>query len=228
MKAQLYFLHFAGGSKYSYNFLLPYLTQFEVHCLELPGRGKRLNEKLLTNADEAVEDYYQQIVGKLDTEKFALFGHSMGAALMPALVHRLENAKKHPFYVFVSGNPGPGILKNKNRHLLSADEFKQELADYGGMPPGLMQDEDLFDFFEPILRADFQIVEKSADVPSPIISAPVLAMMGREELHAEQIGNWRAYTTGLVNCKLYKGKHFFIYDQPTAIAELINACHRTI
>lgn len=57
-KPQLFLLHFADGNCYSFLFLREYLEQdFELHFLELPGRGKRLLEPLVHTLDEAVSDY---------------------------------------------------------------------------------------------------------------------------------------------------------------------------
>ena len=61
-KTQLFLLHFAGGSCYSFDFLNDTLSKkFECHALELPGRGKRNQEKLLLHKEEAIQDYCDQI-----------------------------------------------------------------------------------------------------------------------------------------------------------------------
>lgn len=220
---QIFFLHFAGGNKYSYKFITPYLKGFDVHCLELPGRGMRMKEDLIRDFDKAVDDYFNQLI-KLAGPDFAVYGHSMGAILIPALLKRLENAGKKPCYVFVSGNPGPGIMQRKGRYLLNKAEFKNELTRYGGMPEGLLVDEELFDFFEPVLRADFEVVEKQDDVQAPIITAPVLAMMGSRELEVGSINNWQQYTTGRFSTRIFDGGHFFIYDYAKEIAAQIKEC----
>ena len=41
MKEQIFMFHYAGGNRYSYLKLAELLgKRAEVHCLELPGRGK--------------------------------------------------------------------------------------------------------------------------------------------------------------------------------------------
>jgi surfactin synthase thioesterase subunit len=220
MKPQIFFLHFAGGNKYSFKFILPFLNQFNVHCLELPGRGMRMSEKLVTEFDCAVNDYFGQII-KLAHTNFAIFGHSMGAILMLRLVKRLEKAGKFPFCVFISGNPGPSAITKKDRHLFNKPEFKEELIKYGGMPKEVLDDEELYDFFEPILRADFEVVARGYDMDQPVISSPILAMMGNEEHGVEKIDTWRAYTKSSFESRCFQGGHFFIYDHPKAISLLV-------
>ncbi len=69
-KPQLFLLHFAGGNRYSFQFLLPQLSAFNVVALELPGRGNRLNEPLLDNFNEAASDLYQQVTDRLVAPHF--------------------------------------------------------------------------------------------------------------------------------------------------------------
>ena len=40
-------------------------------------------------------------------------------------------------------------------------EFKEELRSLGGVPEEILEDEDLYNYFSPIMRADFEILEKN-------------------------------------------------------------------
>lgn len=224
MKPQIFFLHFAGGNRYSFKFIVPFLDGFDVHCLELPGRGMRMGEELITDFDKAVNDYVGQII-KLSGTNFAIFGHSMGAVLMLKLVDQIEKAGMMPFYVFTSGNPGPLTIERKGRHHLSKMDFKEELIKYGGMPQGVVDDVELYDFFEPVLRADFEVVDGCYNLEQPVIFSPIIAMMGKEEQGVEKIGTWQSYTRGRFAYRNFSGGHFFIYDNAKAIAELIKECY---
>ena len=58
MKEQIFMFHYAGGNRYSYLKLAELLgKRAEVHCLELPGRGKRMAEPLIRSFQDAVDDY---------------------------------------------------------------------------------------------------------------------------------------------------------------------------
>jgi len=183
-----------------------------------------MGEELIRDFDSAVNDYFEQIM-KLANTNFGIFGHSMGAILMLKLVERIENVGKIPFCVFVSGNPGPQVLEKRERHRLSQVDFKEELTRYGGMPRGVLEDEEIYDFFEPVLRADFEVVETSYDAVQPVISSPIVALMGREEQGVEKIETWRFHTRGKFKCMSYPGGHFFIYESAKAISELISYCY---
>ncbi|RSC93309.1 thioesterase II family protein [Tenacibaculum singaporense] len=228
---KVFLLHFAGGSSYSFDFLRPFLPNcFEFIPLELPGRGKRIGEELIKNKEVAIEDYVKQIKLLHEGVPFIIFGHSMGADLGFYVTKELEKSFLFPEYLFVSGNPGPQKeahdLKNqkskKTRYKLSDDDLKEELRKIGGMPEEVLQDDDIFDFFKPIIRTDFQVLEDENTLSKDIvIKSPIHALMGDEEEHASRIDNWKNHTLSSFNSSLFKGNHFFIYDYPENISAII-------
>jgi len=221
MKPKLFLLHFAGGNKYSYQFLLPYLNDFNVITLELPGRGRRVKEALIDDFDIAATDLVKQFMDNGPLSNFVIYGHSMGANLALKIAELLSELKQGPRAIVVSGSPGPGIEVKLKRHLLEKNAFKQELKEIGGMPDGFWHDEDIFDFFEPILRADFKLAENVDPLTFKAISCPIYVLMGdREELN-KYIDNWQSYTLNKADSRILKGGHFFIYHFPEIIARTI-------
>lgn len=227
-KPQLFLLHFAGGSCYSFQFLMPLLSDFEVLSLELPGRGKRFNESLLNDFDEAATDLYEQIIANLVNTQFLIYGHSMGAYLTLRIANMLEKAGKYPAGIIVSGNAGPGVRNpaKRIRYLLDRPAFIEELKLLGGIPPEVIENQELFSFFEPVLRADFEIAERNELEQEPAIEAPLFAMMGSQEEDVELINNWSGFTKSCFSTEVLEGDHFFIYRHPERIASIINAFTR--
>ena len=225
-KPQLFLLHFAGGSCYSYPEMTPFLVKdFQVIPLELPGRGRRLGEKLIRDYDAAALDLHSQIVKRLNAPRFLIYGHSLGAYMGLTIAGMLEREGKAPSGLIVSGNAGPGIRENKKRHVLGYDAFAQELLDMGGATQEFVADRDLFGFFEPILRADFEIIEKEEIKLEPAIGAPLFAIMGSEEKNVEQIGNWSRFTRSAFHHEILTGGHFFIHQHPRKMADIIRHCY---
>lgn len=225
-KPDLFLLHFAGGNVYSFNFLKPHLEKdFNFISIELPGRGKRIKEKLLVDRELAVKDIVNQILTKLSSNIFIIYGHSMGASLGFLVINELNKLGKRPLCFIATGNPGPNIKISKARYNLPRNEFVSELKILGGIEDGILNNEDLFTFFEPILRADFEIVEKEKNMIKDItISTPIYACMGCDEKYANQIENWKYYTTNKFDSKLLAGDHFFINKFPYEIAQIIKEC----
>lgn len=221
-KAKLFLVHYAGGSCYSFDFLIPYLHRFDVRCLELPGRGKRVREPMLSSALEATNDLLTQVeqCGGYDADTI-VYGHSLGAYLGLYLVDRMEKEGCSPRRLVVSGNPGPGINENKTRHDLSKEEFRNELIELGGMPLEVLNNKELYEFYEPILRADFKLADTVSQNLPPVINTSVLSIMGTLEEHADLIGNWATCTKGEFQYQLLEGDHFFIHKHPHKLAQLI-------
>lgn len=224
-KPQLFLLHFAGGNCYSFQFLLSRLGDFEVISPELPGRGRRIAEPLVKDFDTAARDMYEQIRRQLTGCPFLLYGHSMGAYLALRVANLLEKDGTPPAYLVVSGNAGPGIKKERQVHLLERPSFIAELEKLGGVPKEVIADEELFGFFEPILRADFEVAENHGLAEEPAVNAPLFAMMGSREEKADQIANWGRLTNSDFAYEILEGDHFFIYKHAGRIAAILDACY---
>ncbi|HEY8915046.1 MAG TPA: alpha/beta fold hydrolase [Chitinophaga sp.] len=222
-QAQLFLLHFAGGNRYSFSSMLQFLRDFEVVSLELPGRGKRMGEPLLKNFELAAADMYRQITAQLTSPRFVLYGHSMGAYLALRVAYMLEKAGKFPACIIVSGNAGPALenRKKRNLYLLDHENFVAELQKLGGVPPELIENEELFNFFEPILRADFEIAERNEITNETVVKAPLCAVMGTQEEDVDDIANWSRFTKAGFSTEILDGNHFFIHRHPQAMANII-------
>ena len=220
-KTQLFLLHFAGGSRYSFQFLHSLLLEFEVHALELPGRGKRMGEDLLRDFDAAAQDLYNQILQQTDSMDYIIYGHSLGAYLALTVTHMLEKANRGPACLVVSGNAGPGVHSGRERYLLDHEAFLDELKRLGGVPKEVLEDEELLDFVLPVLRADFELADKNYFDESASVSAPIFVLMGSEEEDVKDVGNWGKFTRSSFGYKIVKGGHFFIFDHPHEIARSI-------
>lgn len=216
-KINLFCLPFAGGSAYSYQMFNVFKPNFiNLIPIELPGRGRRIRENLLTDIQPMVEDYYSQIIGRL-SEPYAIYGHSMGALLGLKLSEKLSE-KKHPppLHLFLSGRAAPSVVdpERKKRYLMPKDEFIDKIRELDGSPDEVLEDDELMNFFEPILRADFQAIEtynhhKRANLPIPID-----VFIGSEEkISIQDAYRWQEETTATVDVKVLTGKHFFIYKQ---------------
>ncbi|MBW1295673.1 thioesterase II family protein [Aquimarina litoralis] len=232
-KVQLFLLHFAGGSSYSFDFFKKYNSELvDFLPLELPGRGKRFDQDFLDNKQSCVQDYVRQIKSLRNKDlPYIIYGHSMGATLGLSVTFEMEKTGDYPIQLIVTGNSGPGISydledeDSKIRYCLNDEEFKQEVISLGGMPKEVINNDDLFEFFIPILRADFKVVETNLDYEkNTVIKTPIHALMGSEEKHQDKIDNWSEYTIGHFDYDILNGDHFFIYDHPQKVTETFKNC----
>ncbi len=222
-KKQVFLIHFAGGNCYSFEFLRPYVQDVEFIPLELPGRGRRVNEPLINNFEAAAKDLFTQIMQKVVTDNYVIFGHSLGAILSLKLAHMLDAAEKKPRAIIVSGNPGPGFQNNKKRYLLTREDLMKELKELGGMPLEFFLVEDLFNFFEPIIRADFELVEGDSFSQLGPVNVPIYAVLGTNEHFVKHIDNWGNFTKTSFEREILEGNHFFIFDHPQRLSQIIES-----
>lgn len=224
-KRRIFMLPFAGGNRYSYQFMAPYFKDFDIHALELPGRGKRIKEPLLKSFFDALGDIYRQISAEIEPGYDIIYGHSLGAILGHWVTYRLEKAGKSPASLVVSGISEPNINRAEVFqlvHELPQKEFIERLIRIGGMPKGFMENKELFEYSEPILRADFEVLDSIGNFKSKKTKSSLTAIMGTKESTAHQIKSWQNYTEGELDYHYLEGDHFFINQHPKIMAELIS------
>ncbi|MDR2234816.1 MAG: alpha/beta fold hydrolase [Chryseobacterium sp.] len=221
---QIFLLHYAGGDRHSFRPLAESLQpHFQIETPELPGRGERMAESFLDNEEKAVADVLEQIKRARRKEvPYLVYGHSMGAILGLEICNAMEKNKDAPVHFVATGYPGPGIKKTAPISGLPKTEFFAEVKKLGGLSDEIMQYEELLDFFEPVLRADFRLVEsKSNVIPDIKLQTPIYAVMGETENYSSDISNWVNYTHADCECRIMNGNHFFINQHFSDLSQII-------
>ncbi|MHA4811619.1 thioesterase II family protein [Flavitalea flava] len=225
-KTNLICLPFAGGNKYSYrDYERKAPSILNIIPLEYPGRGARIQEPLLSDINALVADLYQQVKGMLDHPSYAIYGHSMGG-LIGCLLTREIVLRNHrpPLHLFITGTAGPAAPSRRDtkRHLMEKAEFLEEIKNLNGSPDGVLKSEELLDYFEPILRADFKACESYVYEESGALNVPMTVITGTEEdMEEEEIALWQKESNQTVDFRRMPGGHFFILNYPDSILEII-------
>ena len=221
-KPDLFLFHFAGGSCFSYKFMLPYLSRFNTYLPELPGRGQRIRETITDDIGKATADMLSQVEDKIVPHQSILFGHSMGALLAFLVTHELEKKNRPPRQLILCGDPGLGLHHLKKQIFDSPrEDFKRELRKMGGVPDAFFDNEQLFNVFEPILRADMRLAYNMSKLDNIFITTPIYAIMGTGEDDSVYIHNWAKYTSGRFGYELMEGDHLFVFQNGQKLAQEI-------
>lgn len=220
----IFYFPFAGGNKYSYlDFANVFPEDVEVVFLELPGRGGRNKEMLLTDIHSMVEDLYQQCRERLQGD-FIFYGHSMGSTLAFLTARKIRDEGLNlPQYLFLSGCKAPSCLTREPSYLnLSKEKFTEKLKDFDDRYRDVFEHKELADVFIPIIRADFVAYKDFSYVESEPLNIPMLVMIGdNEEISEDEAQLWEKETNSTFELKIFAGKHFFIFDYKEEIVDLI-------
>ena len=218
-------LPFAGASIYSYRDITTQIADFiNIIPVELPGRGQRISEPLLSDIHKIVDDAFLQIKAHINIP-YAIYGHSLGTLLGFLLVKRILNENlQQPIHLFFSGRGGPSVQdKDKHIHALPKKEFIKKLHEYEGSPQEILNDEGIMEFFEPVLRADFKAIttyEYKKDIPFDI---PMTVMIGtNEDTTYEEAMKWQDETSKEISIRQFPGGHFFIYQHTREISKIFS------
>lgn len=220
----VYGLPYAGGNAYAYRPLEKHLPAgMRLVGIELPGRGMRAREPLLSSLEALADDVFAQLRPQLASGDYALFGHSMGAALGFLCLQRiLEAGLPAPLMLFLSGKQAPSCAEERTRHLLSREAFVAMLRELGGCPPEILAEAELIDYFEPILRADFQAVETWRPTASAPVPVPLTVLHGRDDAFSRDDAlAWAQETVAGFLFHEFAGEHFFIQQHWPEIARLL-------
>lgn len=219
----LYIFPHAGGSFFSYsNFQKHFPAHYKVKVLELPGRGKRFYQRLLTNIDELAELLYQQICHDLD-KPYSFFGHSMGSLTGYLVIQRILKAGKPlPVKFFPSAGLGPNAIRNYKRFQLSSDALWSLVNKMGHVSAELLASEKLKKTYEAIFRADFQAYETYQHKKLPRFNVPITVFLPSEDdKEIEEYNSWQAETTLDIKCVEFEGGHFYFLQDTQIVADTI-------
>ncbi|MBA4600981.1 thioesterase II family protein [Thermoactinomyces mirandus] len=222
---RLFALPYAGGSSYIYRQWEQSLPEEVDWCpVELPGRGRRMMEPLCRDIDSLVNDIYGQIKDQLDLP-FAFYGYSMGSLLAYELSRLMHGKGKEPVALFVAACSAPHLPRSgENPADLPDGEFVERLRQFNGTPEEILQNEEMLQFFIPILRADFSIVYDYSCQWGVPLHCPIIAFGGTmdPDVPEASLTAWKKHTDASFQYHLYPGNHFFLNDYRESMLAVIS------
>jgi len=213
----LFCIPHAGGSALTYRaFVSEAPGWLEVCPIDLPGRGRLLNEPFALSL-QALARRIAEAIFPLTDRPYAIFGHSMGALLAYEITAELaKTGHPQPRRLYVSGSRPPFLPRNKPPvDNLSDSAFLDHLRELQGTPEEVLGDRDVMQFFLPVLRSDFRMVEEYQPVDPPLLQIDVTALSGQQDEGAPKsdVRQWQRVTAGVFEFREYPGEHFFFSDR---------------
>ncbi len=208
------FPYAGGGSSVFRTWKNKFNDNISVYAAHYPGHEDRIMEKPLWIMGELVEELYQEIHNRdMDKKPFVLFGHSLGSRVVYELALKFEeHNEKNLLGIVVSAGRSPNRIEKHPIYHLPEKEFFEELSRYNKTPSELFENKDLWELFEPALRADFTMAETYQDHKHRKIHVPILALRGTmdNEMTKEDLEEWATYTTENFYHADIVGEHLYI------------------
>jgi medium-chain acyl-[acyl-carrier-protein] hydrolase len=222
----LFCFPYAGGGASIFHTWQQYLPPtIEVRAVHLPGRDSRLQDAPITRMAVMVERFVQALLPELE-KPFALFGHSMGAAIIFEVARYLRREQGiGPAHLFVSAHPAPQLIREESStYNLPDDEFINVIRRFHGTLDGVADTPELMQLMLPLLRADFALCDKHTYVEDAPLDCPITALGGLEDraITRGQLASWREQTNSSFNLRMFPGNHFFIRTAASPALRMIS------
>jgi surfactin synthase thioesterase subunit len=225
---RLFCFPYAGGGSSVYakwrKFFEPYAIEVCAVCL--PGREARLMEPTIHQMQELISMLVPALKPSLDIP-YSIFGHSMGALIGYELSRALvKESRPLPDCLFVSAAQAPHHRTPDSLHTLADHDFLNMLSSrYQALPREVFEDRDLRELVTPILKGDFELIEKyrfQEDSPLPV---KIKAFGGNRDntVSPDALEHWRDLTlqSDLFETEIFEGDHFFLnHEGPDLTASI--------
>jgi medium-chain acyl-[acyl-carrier-protein] hydrolase len=224
-RCTLFCIHHAGGGAAGFrNWPRLLGPSVQLGTVVLPGREALFDQRPLADFAMVVKRICSEIQPLTD-KPYALFGHSLGAALaFEAACHLEQRAPRAPSCLIVSGRPALHLHDTATDNYsargageppastLPDTEFIDLLRRVGGTPSEIFNNPEMMRLFLPVIRADFHLAENYHWDGQSRCACSILVLGGKTDRFArpEELVQWRDLTTGDVTVRTFDGGHFFI------------------
>lgn len=201
-------------------------SSLEILCVQLPGRGSRMNEAPITRWDRLLPE----LAGALQdfTDKpFAFLGHSLGGILAFEMARYFRrHGLPLPRSLFISACGAPHLMVPPARpiHLLSNEKILERVSRWGGVPPEILNYADAVEIFTKPLKGDLALVETYRYQDEAPLPVPIEAFGGRQDLQVSEdfLLEWKRHTLERFHLNMVPGGHFFLEENPEGLWRALN------
>ena len=187
----------------------------DIWSMSLPGHGAS-KERPLEHIDQVVDHCFAQFKSIVNAES-VLFGHSMGGIIAFHLLHRLQKEMSDIVSnkLILSACNSIEACQSRRYSMFTDSVLFEHMKSYGAIDGELMHADDLLQYFLPIFRADFKILESHSRETLDKLNCQVYFLWGEKDpiVPLESVFEWRKYfNRELILIPIANAKHMFIND----------------
>jgi len=199
--------------------------ELDICSIQLPGRENRYRESSLARIDDVLSGLLPHIEGSLELP-FAFFGHSLGALIGFELIRLLrKRGSGLPLHFFVSARRAPNLAEPNPpiSHLPDAEFLENVQQRFGGIPEAILKSPDMLQIMTPVLRSDFEMIEKYQYRNEDPLDCPITALggLGDSSLSQWELEAWKNQTSGRFQVNMFPGDHFYLQNSRAELLQVI-------
>lgn len=221
---KIFCLPYAGGSSSIYSSWKNLFRNCTIIPIDLPGHGMNINMNLLDTFSKNLEFLYNKIISEIsDSEKYSIFGHSLGGLFTYEICKKIEQSEfNNPEKIFISATKPP--MYKKNYDLETDAKLKDILVEYNATPKEILNNEEIFNFFKPIILNDFKVYNdyELSDHDQQIKTKTIIFYGTKDSISYDEINKWQLLCANDINYYPVEGDHFFITSNLSQVSKIIN------
>jgi medium-chain acyl-[acyl-carrier-protein] hydrolase len=196
----------------------------DLAAIRLPGRERLLRQlppgRLLEAADIVTDAITRSCPGR-----FSILGECTGSiiAFETARTAR-RRGMRLPQHIFVIGHSAPHTRKHREPvEELPGPQFFDAVKRLGMLPPDIAYGDELWQFMETAIRADFKAANGYVYTPEPPLSSAITVLAGRADTRVPiaELLAWKEHTTSDFAFCQVDGGHLLTATSSAELAQIV-------
>ncbi|SDH41624.1 thioesterase II family protein [Pseudonocardia oroxyli] len=217
----LCFPHAGGTAAYFHRWSAALVPEVAALPVRYPGRFDRRAEPAPRDLSSLVDAVVDAVAPLTGSRRTVLFGHSMGAVVAYEVARVLQARGTPPDALVVSGRRPPQ-LSPAERLPVDDEAVLADVRRLGGRGTALLEDPEIRAAFLPVIRGDYELLDRHRHLPAPALDVPVTAIVGDDDprVTPAEAQGWAELTTGSFRLLTRPGGHFYLDDDTSFLFEL--------